>query len=371
LVLVLLPLLSWKNVASTKSLIIAAYDAQAAQNHIVHLYKIPFTEGITGPQEKVMDVLTQQPGDKVPRIRFDLGPNTLYRGRWIITAYGNVIDLKAKKVLLDQHDRYVGAWGDSLVFYTNDIFRGKFYSVLFLNTGKYEQVTTPLFQHPIIGQDVEVDYSQEKYKIWHYPPSRPKRELVGDAGYGEDISQISGAKPAVPVFWLNNDQFIFARYSEKHDRATIVQVKVSKGWEYELGVIENIPASKKLSSFYRAPRGLVVYECGAGTFSVDPDNRKVTPLDYYPVNGNADVYISTKENEPKGRTIRHGVKPIGTYFCDPASAVGINGYIAFPYEIVMGGEHYLQGAAVWSAAGDKWKTIGDSDLCAVIGWLEE
>jgi hypothetical protein len=113
---------SWKFLPEKKiSLLYVEYDAQAATNHTVHLRRVTFTGGVAGAPENVMDIVTKQASDRVPRIRFDLGPNQVYRNRWVITAYGNVIDLQEKKVLVDQHDRFVRASGDSLVFYTNDI----------------------------------------------------------------------------------------------------------------------------------------------------------------------------------------------------------------------------------------------------------
>src|ERR1044071_925472 len=102
------------------SLIIAVYDGQVATNHIIHLKRISFVNGIPGGTENIMDVVTQQPGDKVPRIRFDLGASTIHRNRWIITSYGNVIDIQQKKILVDGHDQFVRASGDSIIFYTND-----------------------------------------------------------------------------------------------------------------------------------------------------------------------------------------------------------------------------------------------------------
>ena len=46
-------------------------------------------------------------------------------------------------------------------------------------------------------------------------------------------------------------------------------------------------------------------------------------------------------------------------FCYPELATSATGYVAFPYDIVLGDEHYAQGAAVYSVAAKKWKTIGD------------
>jgi len=77
------------------------------------------------------------------------------------------------------------------------------------------------------------------------------------------------------------------------------------------------------------------------------------------------------DETPKGNEIKHDGQSIGHYFCTPTQAVAANGAIAFPYEIVMEKEHYQQGATYWTAESGKWKTVGDSDLAAVVGWTEE
>lgn len=371
LLLFLLPLLLCFAPATEKktSLVIAVYDTQAAQNHIVHLLKIPFVNGVAGAQEKLMDVLTQQPGDKTPRIRFDLGPNTIYRDRWVITSYGNVVDLQQKKVLVDQHDQFVKASGDSLVFYTNDIFKGKYYSWVNLQTGEYKKITSLTYSAKV-GKDVEPDCSSRNYKIYLYPAAAPKIELVRDAGYGEDISLIPGAKPQCPICWISNDEFVYPNYSAEKNYVAIYKVSAVTKEQEKLGDIDRIGENHKLSRFYTNAHGQLIYECARGYFSVDVKKKEVTEQKELYV-GSSDFTISVDETPGKGRVIRSGSTSIGTYFCDPFAASAVNGFVAFPYEISMGGEHYLQGAAAYSAATGKWKTIGDSDLAAVVGWMEE
>ena len=116
-------------------LLIAEYDAQAAQNHQQHLWRFNFNDAAAPAKEKLLTVQGQKTSasgsDKTSYIRMDIGTNTVYRNRWVITGIGNVIDLQEKKVALDTKDRFIKASGDSLVFFTNDIFKGKYYSVAF------------------------------------------------------------------------------------------------------------------------------------------------------------------------------------------------------------------------------------------------
>lgn len=349
-------------------LIVAEYDVAAASNHTVHIVRIPFTDGIPGARENVMDVVSQQAGDKVPRIRFDLGRNQIYKNRYIITAYGQVIDMIDKKVLVDTHDQFVKASGDSIVMYTNDIFRGKFYSVLDLKTGKYAQVASPTF-NPLPGGDVEPDCSQRNFKIFYYPTSKPKEEVVKDAGYGEDVTLIPNGKPCLPMRWIDNANFVYPYYNSSHDVVTIYKVNYITREQKNVGIIDQLPENRKYTEFLNDPDGNLVYNCARGYFRIDLKKNVVEEMIFFRLGYGFE--IAMEETPGKGNEIKHDGTSIGHYFCTPKLAVATEGGLSFPFEIVMEKERYLQGAAYWSAETSKWKTTGDSDLCSVVGWTTE
>ncbi|MDQ3109264.1 MAG: hypothetical protein M3R17_05175 [Bacteroidota bacterium] len=358
----------YPGIGKKHSLIIAVYDGQAATNHIVHIQRISFVGGVPGDPENIMNVVTKQPGDRVPRIRFDLGANKIYRNRWVITSYGNVIDIEQKKVLVDGHDQFVRASGDSIVFYTNDISRGKFYSVLDLNTGVYAPVKSPSFR-ALTGQDVQVDCTIKNFKIYYYPPSAQKVELIKDAGFGEDVSLIPQTKPTCPLFWIDNENFLYPNYTSAHDNVAIMKVNFSTKTQEKIGAIDRLPENHQLSSFYKNADGDIIYSCARGHYKIDHAKKELTELQFFS-QGNG-FSIAAEETDKKGRVIKSGEQVIGTYYCFPGLTATTTGFIAFPYEMVLGEEHYLQGVAVYSEVTKKWKTVGDSDLCAVVGWTEE
>lgn len=349
-------------------LILAEFDAMAATNHIVHIVRIPFIDGVPGAREKVMDVVTQQEGDKTPRVRFDLGRNQVYRNRYIITAYGQVVDMVDKKVLVDTHDQFVKASGDSIVFFTNDIFRGKFYSVLDLSTGKYAQVTNTAY-NPLPGDDVEPDCSARNFKIFYYPPSAPKVEVVKDAGYGEDVTLIPNGKPRLPMYWIDNTNFIYPYYNSTHDIVTIYKVNYLTHEQKRIGAIDQLPENRRYTEFLLDPDGNVVYSCARGYFRIDLKKNVVEEMTFYRIGYGFE--IAMEETPGKGNEIKENGTTIGHYFCTPKLAVACEGAVAFPYELVMEQDRYLQGASYWTKESNKWRTAGDSDLASVVGWTEE
>lgn len=349
------------------ALLVAEYDVAAAQNHQQHLWRYNFEGGFYSTKEKVVTVEGQKAGDKSSYIRMDLGVNQVYRNRWVVTGIGNVIDTRDKKVVLDQKDQFVRGSGDSLVFYTNDIFKGKYYSVLDLKSNTYAQVKSPSFK-AIKGQDVEPDCSLKNYKIYFYPTSAAKTELVRDAGYGEDNASIPGGKPRLPMWWVDNTTFVYPNFSQQKNYFALYKVSTVTKTQEKIGEADQLPLPRAACRFYEIAGGNAIFVCSGVYYLVDPKKNKTEALKFLPVGNGFEVALS--ETPGKGRVIRYKGQDIGTYFCDPEKVSTADGCIAFTYEMVIGNEHYLQGVAAWSAESSKWKSFDNSDVAAVVGWME-
>jgi hypothetical protein len=148
-----------------------------------------------------------------------------------------------------------------------------------------------------------------------------------------------------------------------------MKVNFSTKTQEKIGGIDKLPENHRLSYFYKNADDDIIYSCARGHYKIDHVKKELTELEFFS-EGNG-FSIAADETDKKGRVIRSGENVIGTYYCFPGSTATTPGFIAFPYEMVMGDEHYLQGVAVYSAAAKQWKTVGDSDLSAVIGWVEE
>ena len=352
-------------------LLIALHDRQAAVTKMQHLMAYHFLSGNYNGGEKLVSVKTQKADDKNPNasyIRFDLGYNYVYRNQYVITGIGNIIDAKNKKVLLDQKDQFVKFSGDSVIYYINDIFRGKFYKIYDLKTQNYVEVKDLLFK-AIPGKDIEVDYSSRLFKIWLYPPNAPKILLVKDAGYGEDMSARKDKEIRVPVLWIDNNNFIYPNYTQQQNFCTIYRVNIDKTSE-AIGTISDIPSVGFNSYFYKNTSGDIVYACGKGTFSVDVKKKKVSQQPFEPL-GNG-FSVSTEENPTYGRIIRYKDYEIGKYFCDIKNMKTFGSMIALNYDLSINGERYSQGITYWSFSAQKWKELPvEGDIASVVGFIEE
>lgn len=111
-------------------------------------------------------------------------------------------------MLFDGRAELVKCSNDSAVFYTNDVFKGKFYSVYNFKKNEYVEVKNLLFR-PKLGQEVEFDKTTTPFSINYYPQNKPKIKILlsANAGYGQRGAKENYA-PDPPFFWIDNNSFV-------------------------------------------------------------------------------------------------------------------------------------------------------------------
>jgi hypothetical protein len=366
LMLITIGLLSFAQ--KKNSLIVAEYDENAAENHLQHLVKYTFADGAMISKETLLSVPTQKEGVKGNYVRFDIGKNKVYRDRYIITGIGNVIDIRTKKLLVAERAELIKCSGDSIVFFTNDIFKGKYYSVLDLRTEKFQKVENPNY-NPLPRPDVEVDETTSPFSITAYYINGKKDLLVKDAGYGEAQPLLGDdVKRKFPLFWLDNRSFLYANFSKDQHSASIYKVNLDKSQE-KIGEITEIPATAANAYFELLADGSVAYSCGKGRFSVDLGKKKVEKISFENLGNN--FFVESDENPKYGRLIRYETMEAGKKWCLLDNARTTNGYAAFQNDMVIGTERYPQGVAVWNNVTKKWTSLEVTSLANIIGWVEE
>ncbi|MBL7883788.1 MAG: hypothetical protein JNL69_06945 [Bacteroidia bacterium] len=349
------------------SLLVAEYDENAASNHLQHLVKYTFLNGMMTGKETIVSVPSKKEG-KTDYVRFDIGKCKLINNQFLITGIGNVIDVKAKKIVVSERAEFVKYSGDSIVFYTNDIFKGKFYSVLNTKTGKYQKVENANY-NPLPRPDVEADETTKPFSITAYYINGKKDELVKDAGYGEAQPLLGDdVKRKFQLFWIDNKSFLYANFSKNQQNASIYKVSLDKSIE-KIADITEIPATAANAFFEYAADGTIVYSCGKGKFSIDLVKKKADKLMLEAAGNN--FLIEAEENVKYGRAIKFEGVEIGKKWCHTSNAKSINGHIALQNDIVIGSERYPQGVIVWNNITKKWITIEVASFEEIIGWIEE
>lgn len=350
------------------SLLVAEYDDNAAKNHLQYLVNYVFINGAMVSKETLLSVPTQKEGVKGNYVRFDIGKNKIYRNRYIVTGIGNVIDIQTKKLLVSEQSTFIVFSGDSIIFYTNDIFKGKYYSVLNLKTEIYKKVDDANF-NPLPRPDVEVDETTKPFSISAYYITGKKEVLVADAGYGEAQPLVGDdVRRRFPIFWLDNSSFLYANFSKDQQTSTIYKVSLKKTIE-KIAVIDAIPATAENTFFEHSTGGNIIYSCGKGRYLVDLKKLKAEKILYESLGNN--FFVEAEENPKYGRTIKFEDKEAGKKWCRLDNAKTTDGYAAFQNEIVIGTEHYPQGVAVWNTITQKWTSLEVSSLADIVGWVQE
>lgn len=350
------------------SLIIAEYDGNAAVNHLQHLVKYTYVDGILNSREVITSLPTQKKDVKGDYVRFDIGKNMIYRNRYVITGIGNVIDIQTKKLLVAERGNFVTFNGDSIIFHTNDIFKGKYYSVLNLKTEQYQKVENPNY-NPLPRPEVEVDETTKPFSISAYYITGKKDVLVKDAGYGEAQPLIGDdVKRKFQIFWLDNSSFLYANFAKNQQSVTIYKVGLNKGVE-KIATIDEVPATAENARFLFSDAQNIIYACGKGRFLIDLKKKTATKLDFEAIGNN--FFVEADENSKYGRIIKYGENEVGKKWCPIDNAKTTDGFAAFQIEIVIGKEHFPQGVAAWNSISKKWNAMEISFLADIIGWVEE
>ncbi|MCW3083555.1 MAG: hypothetical protein JWP12_921 [Bacteroidetes bacterium] len=354
--------------AQKKSLVVAEYDDNAAVNHLQNIVCYTFENGVMTNKDVVLSVPTQKKDQKGDYIRFDIGKNKLYRNRYIITGIGNIIDLKNKKVILAEKDEFVGFNGDSVIFHTNDIFKGNYYSVFSLKNEKYQKVENANY-NPQPRPDVGVDESTQPFTINAYAASGKKEVLVKDAGYGESQPLIGdNVKRKFAIFWLDNTSFLYANFSKDQHALSIYKVGTDKSSE-KIADIDAVPSTAANAYFEYDADGNIIYTCGKGRFLVDVKKKKADPVVYETLGNN--FFVESVENNKYGRTMKYESAEIGKKWWRFDNAQTTKGYAALQTDMVIGTERYAQGVSVWNSVSKKWVLLDISSIANIIGWIEQ
>lgn len=350
------------------ALLVAEFDPMASSNYLQVLMCYHFVNGAYVSKEKIISVPGKKEGVQGSYVRFDLGASTIYRNRYVITSIGNIIDIKDKKLLLAEKDELVGFNGDSIIFKTNDIFKGKYFSVYNVSTQTYTKVENPAY-NPTPHPDVEIDDAVAPFKIWKYPAKGKKELVVNDAGYGEAAPLVGETpKRRRKVFWIDDNNFLYAHYPKSQTELAIFKVNVLNKSAEKVADITAIPASAENSYFKKDQQGNIFYSCPKGVFAIDMKKKKAEKVQFKPIGNN--FYVELEENPKYGHVVKYNDMEIGKYFCND-NAQTTDGHIAIQSDLVIGNEKYPQGVKVWEANTKKWATLEITDIANIVGWVHE
>ena len=346
-----------------ESLIVIHYDEGNKANLGQLIYRYNFVNNVYAGREQIMAVAGKK--NSKAYIRCDVGQNTLYKDRYLISGIGNVIDLKEKKVLYDGSAKLVRCSNDSIIFFTNDIFKGKFYSYFNLKTNTYSEIKSLTFK-AIVGQDVEFDRTKSPYKLLYYPQNKPKVVLMEDAGHGGVSSK--APKADIPIYWVDQNTFIFPNIKITDLEGSIVKYNLETKTSKVIGTFNstaNVPATYQLVNSVDC---YIEFYFKNKLYCINPAKETMLLSNYKEIDKNFSVEVEPKST---GRAVYYKGKEIGRNHFDMKNFKTSSNYAALVKEIIMGDESYQQGMSVYNVTKAKWETIDGEEVVSLVGWIKQ
>jgi len=360
----------------SKTLIVAEYriDKNKVGNY-TYLYGYKFQKGKFLHKTKIFGAPTFRKGIPGSYVRYDLGTNFIYQNRYVISGVGNVIDLKKRKLVVEESDDFIKAKGNILVFHRNNLY-GSGYKILNLNTGSYtyaknfknlKGIPSPDFKYGLLKGSY---YKKNKFYYQIYINNRKNQSkiIVKNAGVGTILSKFASTTSKVPMLWINKSNFIYAHYSKinKNYKVNLRLVNIN-GKTKSVKQIKNISPSRVNSSFSKDKKNRIIFTCSTGIFIVNINNGQLSLTKENNLWNSFSVDIN---NNGSNETIRFNNKIIGKFWCSAYQSETTEGYIATEYGPSGSNLGYPKGIKIWNKYTKKWITIDIPWVCDIIGWIE-
>lgn len=346
-----------------QGLLVVHVDPAGKSEFKQKIYTYHFANGHYTGRDEIITVNGKKDGKDY--IRTDLGTPTIYKDRYLITGIGNIIDLKEKKVVFDGRAALIRCSNDSAIFYTNDAFKGKFYSVYNFKTNTYGEVKNLVFKARA-GQDVEFDKTTVPFKLYLYPPNKPKVELVKDAGYGQTGTK-ENRIPDPVMWWLDNDNLVYANFNKENTEVSFYKVNVNSKASNIIGKVA-IKPEPEVAAFAKLNAKQTVMFLGSRQILIDAGNNTVTDQTFsFPSNG----FTYECKTNGYGHIVKLNDKEVGKFHFQPKNFKTDNNVAAMVKELIVGDESYQQGIGVWNGSKQAWERVDAEDVLILAGWIKE
>ena len=346
-----------------QNLVVVHMDPSGKSQFKQRIFSYKFLNGSFVGTEELLSVAGRKEGKDY--IRTDIGRNTIYKNRYLITGIGNIIDLVEKKVLVDGRAQLIKCENDSAVFYTNDIFKGKFYSVYDFKKQEYGGVKDLLFK-PRLGKDVEFDKTVTPFKINYYPQGGAKVTVCEDAGYGQAGTK-GGHVPDPPIYWLDNNTFIYPKFNKENTEVSFYKVDITLKESMLLGRVAITPETAPADIYKSADQQLLM-SLGSRQILIDVNGKAVTDLQFL---NRGHGFSHECKAGPNGRAVHWKGQEIGRLYFNPLNFAADKNCVALVKEINVGVESYQQGIAVWNTEQKTWAAVDADEILRVVGWVND
>jgi hypothetical protein len=354
------------NAQATRKTSLLVSNCKAGQETcgIYELFRYDFVNGEYVGKEKIVTV-------KFSDVIFNGWGDKIYRNRYVLTRFGDIIDVLEKKILHDGEGELHRTDGNKI--YTrilNHRYKNGLY-VFDLDTKKYELVRK-VDDNFIFGElspngirsakhwcsiknvcGIEISESGNKKKLI-------KGTFITITSRGLNSADLM----RVPIFWLDDKRILTQTTNGK-----LVIVSVN-GTITPLLQIEMDKYPYHNPYFYRNEDGEIIYDCDE-KYLIDVEAKTFKSL--------GEGYIGKGFSEKKDESVKY-LWGFGDIFFHNGNEIG-RAWAMRPvanenFLAVLYGEYgsnlgYPDGVKVWNNIKKDWTTIEIKPLPEIIGWIEE
>ena len=338
------------------SLILVEFDKDShGVNQTQTLMRYTFVDGVLEAKESILTTKTNE-------LRYDLGENQIYAGRYVITMWGDVVDLRTKQMLFKSTGELVGIdKKTSEVIVRVDREDDEDIYAFNLQSRHYRRIAQPRLWATAgtLSPNGRLRAAGDGDQIWlHHPDG--KKTFLGKNFSREGTVECSAF--GTPTFvWLDDNHLLTQR---GNGHLVIVDVQ---GRIRSLVTIPNVDAQPCGPELLRDDENHIYYEEKEKAWRIDVTNRTFEPY-LWEADGNS-FEMEYARDDSYGRVIRYRGSEIGRWWCD--TAVTGPGHIAVKFGLVGSNLGHPEGVKVWSADNGAWTTIKPDWLGALVGWIVE
>lgn len=347
-----------------QSLITIQFDKGDRASLKQSVYRYNYENSSFISKEKIMVLDGKKDGKDY--MRFDQGDITFYNNRYMISSSGDVVDLESKKIVYDGNAKLVRCTNDSIILYINDVFLGKLISCFDIKNHKYSEIKDEAFKG-LVRQNIEIDRTKVPYKLLFIHKNLPKETLMADAGRGEVSS--TNTKNNVPIYWLDDYNFLFPKMKVSNLEGTIVKYNVISKTAKEFGTF-NSAISQPLN--FKIEKGIgktyLEFYYKDKMYLINPSKETMLLVNYKDYENDFSVEVNTKAT---GRTIYYKGKEIGKEHFELNKVKPSLNFFAAIKEIKMDEEVAQQGIVLYNVEKKAWEKIESEDVLYLVGWLKK
>ncbi len=294
-------------------------------------------------------------------IRLDIGKLFIYKNKYLVSNKGYIIDFNNKKIISDQKSTLVRYNSDSIIFYTNDIFKGKYYSVFLVADGKLHEIKNPAFQ-PAKTADIEFEKQNGNLKLCYYPTNKPKIIISNNAG------SILPNKMNTPIYFLDFSQLLYLKNTATNNHLTINKTDINLKIEKDICELDFPMSNLKDARFEKTEQSLYLILNNFEKVQIIENYASCKEVQKIPLNTNFAIDIAPSTKKKK---IYFNDAEVGAQYCNIAQVTQVNNKIALVKEIMLGSEVYQEGIAVWTESAKKWFTFEADNIVSLAGFIDK